>query len=81
LILFVWCLINGFGADIVRLFESIHPSGGLSIIDNDLTLTSRIISVGINTAYAALDFLIFGFALSALYNFFINKFENDKSAE
>lgn len=73
LILFIWCSINNFGIEIVRLFESVHPNGGLSIIGNiDGTFTSRIPGIAINTLYASLDSLIAGFAFSALYNFFIS---------
>ncbi len=80
LILFVWCSINNFGIDIVRLFESIHPNGGLSIIEKiDSTVSARIPGIVINTMYAALDSLIAGFAFSALYNFFVSISENKKS--
>ncbi|MBP7734854.1 MAG: hypothetical protein KA369_02665 [Spirochaetes bacterium] len=73
LILFIWCSINNFGIEVVRLFESIHPNGGLSIIENiEGTITSRIPGIAINTMYAAFDSLIAGFAFSALYNFFIS---------
>lgn len=80
LILFVWCSINNFGIEVVRLFESIHPNGGLSIIENiDANVAARIPGIVINTMYAALDSLILGFAFSALYNFFISFSENKKS--
>lgn len=76
MILFIWCSINNFGIEIVKLFEALHPSAGLSIFNNiNNTLVDRIPGIIINTAYAALDFLIIGFAFSSLYNFFINKFE------
>lgn len=82
LILFIWCSINGFGIDVVRIFESIHPSGGLSIIENiDSGIVARMTGVVIDTAYAALDFLILGFAFSAIYNFFINKFDKTRSGD
>ena len=80
LILFVWSSINNFGIDVVRLFESVHPNGGLSIIENiDGPFTARIPGIVINTMYAALDSLIAGFAFSALYNFFISVSEKNKS--
>ncbi len=76
-ILFIWCSINGFGTELVSLFESIHPSGGFSIIMNlNGPLTSRITGIVINSLYAAVDYFILGFAFSALYNLFITKFEN-----
>jgi hypothetical protein len=80
LILFIWCSINGFGIEVVRIFESIHPSGGLSIFNNlDKSLLNRLPGIIINTAYAALDSFIFGITFSSLYNFFISKFESQKS--
>lgn len=80
LILFTWCSINGFGIELVRLFESIHPSGGLSIFNNmDKSLLDRLPGIIINTAYAALDSFIFGITFSSLYNFFISIFESQKS--
>jgi len=82
LILFIWCSINGFGIDVVRVFESIHPSGGLSIIENiDSGIVARMTGVAIDTAYAALDFLILGFAFSTIYNFFVNKFDKAGSGD
>jgi hypothetical protein len=79
LILFIWCSINGFGIEAVRIFESIHPAGGLSIIENlNGGITARIPGIVIDTAYAALDFLIAGFAFSALYNFFAGRSEKTK---
>lgn len=81
LILFVWCAVNGFGLEAVRLFESIHPSGGLSIIDAmNGSFVSRIPGIAINTLYAAADSLIAGFGFSTIYNFFIDRFENGKSS-
>lgn len=79
LILFIWCSINNFGLEMVRIFESIHPNGGLSIVENiENPITARIPGVIINTIYAALDSLIAGFAFSALYNFFISISEKKK---
>lgn len=80
LILFIWCSINSFGIEIVKLFESVHPSGGLSIVENiNNNILTRIPGIAINTIYAALDSLILGFAFSALYNFFVSKFDAGKS--
>lgn len=80
LILFIWCSVNGFGIEAVRIFESIHPSDGLSIIENiNNSVTARIPGIAIDTVYAAIDFLIAGFAFSAIYNFFVNKFDRSKS--
>lgn len=80
LILFVWCSINNFGIEIVRLFESIHPNGGLSIIETiESGIATRVPGILINTLYAALDSLIAGFAFSALYNFFVSFSEKNKS--
>jgi hypothetical protein len=78
LMLFIWCSINQFGAEIVSLFESVHPSGGFSIIGNSGeadTFINRIPGIIINTAYTAIDFLILGFAFSSLYNFMVTRFD------
>ena len=76
MIIFIWCSINGFGADAVKLFESIHPSGGLSIIENmDKSTSFKLLGALIDTFYSAIDSFIAGFAFSGLYNLFISKFE------
>ncbi len=72
-ILFIWCALNGFGLEFVRIFESIHPSGGLSIIENmSKGFSARIFGIFINIFYVAADTFIAGFALSSIYNF-LNK--------
>lgn len=74
LLLFTWCSINGFGAQIVQIFESVHPSGGFSIIDNfDANLISKIPGIIINTLYAAIDSFIFSLLIAIFNNFFLNK--------
>ena len=83
-ILFIWCSINKFGAEIVSLFEAVHPSGGFSIIGNSgeaSVFVNRIPGILIDTAYAAIDFLILGFAFSSLYNFFVGRSENQSADE
>lgn len=80
MILFIWCSINNFGIEIIRLFESIHPNGGLSIIEAiDGSIVSRVSGIVINTLYAALDSLIAGFAFSTVYNFLVSISEKNKS--
>ncbi|MCP4137903.1 MAG: hypothetical protein GY754_43475 [bacterium] len=77
LILFTWCSANGFGAELVKLFESIHPSGGLSILENmrpEMTFVSRVPGILINTIYAGVDSFIAGFAFASLYNFLTGRF-------
>ncbi len=75
-ILFIWCAANGFGIELVRIFESVHPSGGLSIFQNmEEAFVSRIPGILIDTAYAAADFFILGLAFSSLYNLLIDRFE------
>src|SRR4030042_2545934 len=82
LILFIWCSVNGFGVELVRIFESIHPNGGLSIFNNiDESFISRLPGIIINTAYAALDSFIFGITFSSLYNLFLTKLETDESKD
>lgn len=84
LILFIWCSINQFGAEIVSLFESIHPSGGFSIIGNSGetgTFVNRIPGIIIDTAYSAIDFLILGVAFSSLYNFLVGRFDKKNIEE
>lgn len=76
LLLFVWCAVTGFGSELVRLFESVHPSGGLSIIANVSTsFTSCIPGIAVNTLYAAADSFIGSMMFVLLYNFLAGKFE------
>ncbi len=73
-ILFTWCALNGFGAEIVRIFESVYPSGGFSILENmDKPVVNRLPGIAINICYAAVDSFIAGFAFSSLYNLFVSK--------
>jgi hypothetical protein len=75
LILFSWCAVNGFGTDLIRIFESVHPAGGFSVIPaSGSTPASRIIAVVINSLYSAADFFIAGILFSSLYNFFTERF-------
>lgn len=75
-VLFVWTSINGFGLEMVRLFESLHPGGGLSILNNiENGFTGCIPGILINVFYAAVDSFIAGFAFSSLYNLFLSRFE------
>jgi hypothetical protein len=74
LILFIWCGLNGFGTELVRVFESIHPAGGFSAIPTaDTTFLTRLPAVVINTLYAGADLFITGIAFSTLYNFFVER--------
>ncbi len=77
LALFIWCSATGFGADIVKLFESIHPSGGFSII-KQLTqskgFSSCIPGIVINFFYTVVDTFIVGFVFASVYNTFVSKF-------
>jgi len=78
LVLFIWCSVNGFGAELVRLFESVHPSGGFSIIENmDASFLSKIPGILINFLYSAVDFLVAGFAFSSVYNLLLSKFDRE----
>ena len=73
-VLFAWCAFNGFGAEVVRLFESVYPSGGFSILESmDKPFTNRIPGIIIDTCYVAVDCFILGFAFSSLYNLFAGK--------
>ncbi|HOW81678.1 MAG TPA: hypothetical protein PK573_03895 [Spirochaetota bacterium] len=73
-VLFTWCAMNGFGAEIVRLFESVYPSGGFSILENmDKPVLNRVPGIIINTCYMAVDTFIAGFSFSSLYNLFVSK--------
>ena len=77
LTLFIWCTINQFGAELVRLFESIHPNGGLSIVENiSGGIGVKIAGICINTLYAAVDSFIITFAITSLYNIFAKKFDS-----
>ena len=80
MILFIWCAINGFGLEAVRLFESVHPGGGFSIIDaSDGSFASKIPGILINTLYAAADSLIAGFGFATIYNFFNDRFDSGRN--
>jgi hypothetical protein len=74
--LFIWCFFNGFGAEVVQLFESIHPSG-FSILSGELSTGGRLLAVGINTLYVIVDSFILGAAFSGLYNFLITRAEKN----
>lgn len=77
IILFVWSSINGFGIELVRLFESIHPSGGLSIVNNFTDGFLKCLpGILINTFYSAVDSFIAGFAFSSLYNYLASRLGN-----
>ena len=79
-LLFVWCSANGFGAQIVQIFESIHPSGGFSIIENiGSSFFMKVPGIFINTVYAVLDAFIFSFLLSSLNNLIVTKSKKKKS--
>jgi hypothetical protein len=79
-VLFIWCGVNGFGAELVRLFELIHPSGGFSIIDNIGKDFSTVIpGIIINTIYVAVDSFIAGFTFSSLYNFLVTRTSKKES--
>ncbi len=74
LILFIWCSANGFGLQLVQLFESIHPSGGLSIVANiSGSFVSKIPGIIVNTVYASVDSFIITFCYSGLYNLLISR--------
>ncbi len=75
--LFIWCFFNGFGAEVVKLFESIHPSG-FSILSGELSSGGRLLAVGINTIYVIIDSFILGAAFSALYNFMVSRGEKNR---
>lgn len=76
LALFIWCSVTGFGTELVRLFESVHPSGGMSILSNTAApLWGRVPGIVVNTLYMAADSFIAGMAFPSLYNFFVSIFE------
>jgi hypothetical protein len=82
LILFSWCAVNGFGTELVRVFESIHPAGGFSVIPSaGSTPVSRVIAVVINSLYCAVDFFIAGILFSSFYNFFLERFSSTKNGK
>ncbi|MBN1531324.1 MAG: hypothetical protein JXA20_01545 [Spirochaetes bacterium] len=76
LILFIWCSVTGFGTEIVRIFESVHPSGGLSILSNiNSSFASCIPGIAVNTIYTAADSFIVSILFVTLYNMLVSKFE------
>ena len=74
--LFIWCSLTGFGFEVVRLFESIHPSGGLSILPGaGDAVASKVPGIVVNTLYLAVDAFIASVLFSSIYNFFVDLFE------
>ncbi|MBN1501105.1 MAG: hypothetical protein JW982_13170, partial [Spirochaetes bacterium] len=70
--IFIWCSANNFGSLVVQIFESLHPSGGYSIIRNmNSGFTSKIPGIAINSAYILIDSFISAFVFASFYNFFI----------
>ncbi len=79
IVLFVWSSLNGFGLIIVKIFESVHPSGGLSIVENlDSNFLSKLPGVAINSLYVIIDSVIIGYAFSKLYNFLCDRFPENR---
>jgi len=77
IVLFIWCAANGFGSDIVRLFESVHPNGGLSILEQyERGFVAAIPGIAVNSLYALLDAIIVGFVFSSLYNILVGRFSD-----
>ncbi len=78
-ILFIWSALNGFGLMIVKIFESIHPSGGMSIVENiNGSFTALLSGIIINSLYMMIDAFIVAFAFSKLYNFLSEKFNETR---
>ena len=73
MVLFIWCAVNGFGIEVVRIFETLHPNGGFSVVKD-----GSIVGVVVNTIYAAVDSFIVGFAFSSLYNVLVGSDERKK---
>jgi len=75
LIVFTWCSATGFGAEIVRIFESVHPSGGLSIVSNiNGSFVGCIPGIVVNTLYTAADSFIASIFFVTLYNLLVSRF-------
>lgn len=76
LALFIWCSATGFGVELVRIFESVHPSGGLSIVGvSGGGMISRIPGIAVNTLYVIVDAFIVGVIFSSMYNLIAPKSE------
>ncbi len=72
LILFIWCSLNGFGSEVVRLFESIHPTGGFSITENfSKPVYIRLIGVLADTLYVAIESFFAGYFIALINNVLI----------
>jgi len=79
IVLFIWSSYNGFGILPVKIFESIHPSGGMSIVENiDGTFMTRLPGVLIDSLYIIVDSVIISFAFSKFYNYLSSKFPEIK---
>lgn len=76
-----WHALTGFGADFVKVFESLHPTiVKLNYMENVPTFTSlfkNLPAVLINLIWALIDGLIIGVCVSGLYNW-LNKVEAKK---
>ncbi len=76
IVLFIWSAFGGFGLVIVKIFESVHPSGGMSIVQNmDGSFAALISGIIIDSLYVIVDSFIFAFAFANLYNFLTEKFK------
>ena len=75
ILLFIAFVLFGLGGELVKLFESIHPGGGFSLINN-IDKDEKILFVGIliNIIWTMVDVFLFAFALSSLYNSFLDRF-------
>lgn len=79
IILLVWCSINGFGFELINLYEKLHPSGALSLVFNiNNPYHTRIPGIIINTLYLAADGFILSFAFVTVYNLCLKKFNTKK---
>ncbi len=71
IVIFIWCSVNGFGSLVVQIFESLHPSGGYSIIKNmSGAFTAKLPGIAINSIYILIDSFISAFVFASFYNFF-----------
>lgn len=82
LLLFIWCGINGFGVDLVRIFESIHPAGAFSVAaEAGKGIGATIVAAIINTVYVAVDTFIVSLVFVLLYNWFAGIFSPEEQPE
>lgn len=75
-ILLLWFSLTEFAADYIRLFESLHPMGSMSVLSGDVS--QRSFGYFVNLIYSLLDGFILGVGLAFFNNQFLTLFSKRK---